>query len=238
MEAPEQTKPAKPKNRSWWIDKKHILHCYASSAGDCIVTSFWGMAEEAATSFHDAELVRATGDINTILGRVEEKRVKDRSLSFIVVGNRPFLVWTRPSASGPDEPGAIGPRDDDFQTLIKALGLKADAAAKPHKRSWVLGPITHKIYCFSSPAGNCLVEGLWGLADGAATSFHDAELVRATGDINTILTRVSAKAGPGRDLSLIVVEGRPFLVWTEPGAVGPHDDSDAVEKALGLKGQA
>ncbi|MDJ0358345.1 hypothetical protein [Paenarthrobacter sp. PH39-S1] len=236
MDAPEQLKPAKPKNRSWWISTNHIVHCYANPAADCVVTSLWGTAEQAATSFHDAELVRATGDINAILTRVEEKKAQGRSLSFIVVGNRPFLVWTTPSATGPDEPGAIGPHDE-FQTLIKALGLKADLAAKPHKRSWILGPITHKIYCFASPAGDCLVHGLWESAGGAATSFHDAELVRATGDINSILTGINAKAGRGKDLSLIVVEDRPFLVWTEPGAVGSHDDPDAIEKALGLKGQ-
>ena len=25
--------------RSWWIDKRHVLHCYASSRADCRVTS-------------------------------------------------------------------------------------------------------------------------------------------------------------------------------------------------------
>jgi hypothetical protein len=83
---------------------------------------------------------------------------------------------------------------------------------------------------------------------------HDAELVRATSEINTILAKAEAAREEGRNLafvvvaispflvkdrsrnlSFIVVEGSPFLIWTEPGAVGPDDDAETVAGALGLR---
>ncbi len=235
MEASGKTKPAKPKSRSWWISTNHVVHCYANPAADCIVTSLWGSSDGAEASFHDAELVKATTEINAILTKVEEKKDQGKRLSFIVVENRPFLIWTVPSATGPDEAGAIGPTDN-FPTIKRVLGLKEEKPAKPHKRSWILSPTTHKIYCFASPAGDCLVQGLWESSDGTATSFHDAELVRATSEINSVLARISENLDRTRDLSFVVIENRPFLVWTEHGAVGPYDDPDTVEEALGLNG--
>ncbi|WP_129545511.1 hypothetical protein [Arthrobacter dokdonensis] len=234
MESSERAMPAKPKKRSWWISTHHVVHCYPNSAADCIVSSLWETSAGVAESFHDAELVRATSEINTILAKAGAAREEGRNLSFVVVANRPFLVWTTPSAEGPDEPGALGP-NDDLDTIKKALGLKMEKPVKPHKRSWVLGPVTHKIYCFASPAGDCLVHGLWETADDAVASFHDAGLARATREINAVLSGVNDKKDRSRNLSFIVVEGSPFLVWTEPGAVGPDDDAETVAGALGLK---
>jgi hypothetical protein len=233
MEASAKAQPPKPKKRSWWISTNHVVHCYVSPAADCIVTGLWETATEAATSFHDAALERATGEINAILAKVRDQGEGERNLSFIVFESRPFLVWTVPSETGPDEAGTIGPGSDP-DTVVKALGLTARKPPKP-SRSWILGPITKKIYCFKSPAGDCLVQGLWEASAGEATSFHDAVLAGATSEINTILAGVNNEGGDSRVLGFIVVAGRPFLVWTDAGSVGPEDDLDVIGEALGLK---
>ena len=69
------------------------------------------------TAFHDAELQQATSEINAILGEITNAN-KDpkRELSFILVKDRHFLVWTRP--------GIVGPDSDD-QTIRRMLRLKA-----------------------------------------------------------------------------------------------------------------
>lgn len=226
-------KPAKPHNRSWWISKKHVAYCYASTSGDCHVTSLWESFDETAASFYDADLARATREINDILTAIRERNSGGKELSFIVAMNRPFLAWTTPSSTGPDEPGTIGP-NDDFDAIKAALGLTAELPAKPHKRSWIMGG-NHIIYCFASPKGDCVVTSLWEASDEAAMSFHDADLARATKEINAILAGIKEKKDPGRNLSFIVVENRLFLVWTDQGAVGPDDDPDTIEEELGLR---
>ncbi|WP_211882874.1 hypothetical protein [Pseudarthrobacter albicanus] len=225
---------AKPAKRSWWIDKGHKVHCYANPAGDCHVTSLADSMEAEATSFYDADLARTTGEINNILTGVRGAKPSGRDLCFIVVENRPFLVWTEPGSTGPDESGAIRP-DDDPQTVRRALGLKQEKPAHPHKRSWLMGP-THIIYCYANPAADCIVTSLWEPSVGMETkSFYDANLDSATKEINRILAGIKEKKQPGRDLSFIVVENRLFLVWTEPGAVGPNNDPQTVREALRLK---
>jgi hypothetical protein len=116
MEAAEKPKPGPPK-RSWWIDKKHVAHCYRNPAGDCLVFPSPGTPAlwEAGGEFYDVRLARATREINDILGRLNDDKDPNKELSFIKVESRLLLVWT--------ECGTIG-LDDDPDTIKKELGLK------------------------------------------------------------------------------------------------------------------
>jgi hypothetical protein len=79
------------------------------------------------------------------------------------------------------------------------------------------------------------VSGL--LESGDVSSFHDAELAHATGEINSILSKTTEKNKDAtRRLSFISVKGRLFLVWTQcEETVGPDDDLETIKKTLHLK---
>lgn len=90
-----------------------------------------------------------------------------------------------------------------------------------------------KVSCFKSPQGGQTVVGLW---EANQSEFHDAELARATKEINEILRRVEKNnRDPERTLSLIEFENRHFLVWASYGTVGPSDDDKTIIKTLKLK---
>ncbi|HLW49251.1 MAG TPA: hypothetical protein VKW09_16010 [bacterium] len=100
--------------------------------------------------------------------------------------------------------------------------------------SWVIGPITRKIYCYKSSRADQVVSKFWE-ADGE-TAYHDADLVNATKEINAILSKVERGNGdPDRQLSLVIFKNRPFLVWASYEIVGPDDDEATIAKALKLK---
>lgn len=110
-----QPKPKpKPEPKYGFTVKDKIVHCFKSPDGGCTVVGLW---EAKPSEFHDAELARATKEINKILGAVQRNnRDPDRTLSFIEFENRHFLVWS--------SCGTVGPSDDD-KTIIKTLKLKA-----------------------------------------------------------------------------------------------------------------
>jgi hypothetical protein len=68
------------------------------------------------------------------------------------------------------------------------------------------------------------------------TDFHDAELARATREINAIVDRIQKNnKDPERNLSFIQFKNRHLLVWATYGAVTPYDDDATIIKALKLK---
>jgi hypothetical protein len=104
----------KPKPKYAWIQSGNYVLCYKSSLGGQDVAKLWESA--GVTEFHDAELARATREINAILSKLERNnRDPKRKLSLIEFQNRPLLVWA--------QYGVVGPEDDD-ETIIKALKLK------------------------------------------------------------------------------------------------------------------
>src|SRR5580698_659320 len=56
---------------------------------------------------------------------------------------------------------------------------------KPSTYSWIIGPISRKLYCFRSSAADQIVSKFWEAEE--PTSYHDAELANATREINTVL---------------------------------------------------
>jgi hypothetical protein len=104
---------------------------------------------------------------------------------------------------------------------------------KPKKYSWILSPTGVK--CFKSDIGGQEVMGLW---EAEESIFHDAELARATREINDILRQVDEKnEDPDRQLGFIEVENRLLLVWSTYDVVGPDDDPDTIRRALRLKAE-
>ena len=68
------------------------------------------------------------------------------------------------------------------------------------------------------------------------TGFHDAELARATKEINAILSEIEkGNKDPERELSFIQFQNRHFLVWAGHGVVGPDDDDETIQKTLRLR---
>lgn len=83
---------ASMKARSWWIDKHHVLHCYASSSADCRVTSLLDLP--AVSDFYDPELRQVTEQINRLFQALAERRPPGMEPSVIIVEGRPLLAWT------------------------------------------------------------------------------------------------------------------------------------------------
>jgi hypothetical protein len=220
---------ARPK-RSWWMDKRHVLHCYSSSRDDCLVSSLVDLPE--VSGFYDAELGRATKQINRLLDAVAKRKPPGMEPSLIVVEDRPFLAWTQPSRVGPDQDGAIGP-DHDPDTIRQALRLKVEEVARGKKRSYILGT-SGTVYCYPSQRGGCVIDKFWESLDAATGSFHDADMAEATLQVNAVLDRLKEARDPGRGLSFISVENALLLVLTEPG-IGPDDEPPVIREALGLK---
>jgi hypothetical protein len=219
-------KPKAPPKRSWWIDKSHVMHCFSSSANDCLI---WPLVElPEASGFYDPELGRGTQHINRVLHALAEHRRGSEQLAVIVVQGRPLLVWTHPSGVGPDEGATIGP-DDDPDTIGQALGLKLAKGAL--KREYVLSD--HLAVCSKGKTNSCVVDKFWESVEPAG-SFYDAELARATKEANAILDGLREAKPPGKELSFIVVESALLLMWTQP-AIGPADEPHVIRHALGLK---
>ncbi len=106
-------KPKPPEPKYSWVRKDKTVSCFKGSGGQTVI-KLWEAAE--LSSFHDAELARATKEINAILSKLEKNnKDPDRGPSFIEFQNRHFLVWASYDVVGPD---------DDEKTIIKALRLK------------------------------------------------------------------------------------------------------------------
>jgi hypothetical protein len=98
--------------------------------------------------------------------------------------------------------------------------------------SWTLDPTG--MICFASPDSYQTVTNLWESTE--LTDFHDAELAKATKEINAILGGIEkSNKDPGRKLSFIRFKNQRLLVWAGYGAVGPDDDHKTIVKALKLK---
>ena len=96
-----------------WVLSPRGMHCYKSKESWQTVTNLWEVGE--LTPFHDAELARATKEINGILSSLEKSnKDSSRKLSFIRFRNRHFLVWAQYAVSEWDEE----------KNVIKELRLK------------------------------------------------------------------------------------------------------------------
>jgi hypothetical protein len=83
-------------------------------------------------------------------------------------------------------------------------------------------------------AGGQTVLNLWEAEE--LTEFHDADLARATREINSIFERIQkGNKDPNRTASLIEFQGRHLVVWANYGTVTPYDDDETIIKALKLK---
>lgn len=222
---PDNTAAATPK-RSWWIDKKHVLHCFSSPANDCLVHSLVDLPE--VSGFYDPELGRATQEINGVFAALAGRKGQGRELAVIVLEGRPLLAWTQPSRVGRDEDGAIGP-DDDPDTIRQALRL---TGAKAVKRTWAVHG--NDAACWADPANNCVVSKFGELVEPPG-SFYDADVARATREVNGILDKLREAKDPDRELSFIVVESALLLIWTRPG-IGPNSEPRLIREAFGLRG--
>jgi hypothetical protein len=99
---------------TWILSPEYGVLCYLYDKPERTLTTLWEAAELSA--FHDAELAKATKEINAILGALEKNnKKKDRKLSFIEFQNRHFLVWAGY--------GAVGPFDEE-RTIVEELKLK------------------------------------------------------------------------------------------------------------------
>ena len=93
-----------------------------------------------------------------------------------------------------------------------------------------------RITCCTSETSTCNVSKLWEV--GELTTFHDSALQEATKEINGILDEARrSNREKDRELNLIQIKDRHFLVWTHGGIVGPHDEDETVRKMLRLKAQ-
>lgn len=222
------TQAAAMAKRSWWIDKKHVLHCYSSSRADCRVTSLVDLPE--VSDFYDPELGRATNDVNRHLHALAQRKPRGKEPAVVIVEGGPLLAWTQPSKAGPAEDGAVTP-DDHPDTIRKALRLKAGAASG-HKRSWVM--LDHKVWCYASPRGDCVVSKFWESLEAREDSFHDPYLSKVTREVNAILDKLREADDSRGALSFVLVENALLLMQTEPG-IGPDDEPQAIRQNLGLR---
>lgn len=104
--------------------------------------------------------------------------------------------------------------------------------AKKKKYSW--SSKDGRVICCASDKSTCTVSKLWEVAQ--LTSFHDAELQKATTEVNAILDELrKSNKDPERHLSFIQIKDRHFLVWADVGIVGPHDEDKTIRKMLRLK---
>jgi hypothetical protein len=120
--------------------------------------------------------------------------------------------------------------------IIAKKGESTMAKPKPKpqpKYSWIQSG--NYVYCFKGWGGQDVAK-LWEAEE--LTEFHNAELARATKEINAILSKVeNNNRHPERKLSLIEFQNRHLLVWARYGVVGQEDDDKTIRKALKLKGR-
>jgi hypothetical protein len=114
--------------------------------------------------------------------------------------------------------------------------MTIDPGKKPIETyAWLCGDQQcDTMLCFKDPWNSQTVCGLWEAKE--LTSFHDADLAKATKKINGILSRIEkANRDKKRKLSFIQFQNRLLLAWAEYGVVGPHDDEKTVMKTLKLR---
>jgi|SRR5579862_2357134 len=105
---------------------------------------------------------------------------------------------------------------------------------KPNPKTYSWSEKDGKVHCCTSKESTCTVAGFWEVEE--LTAFHDVQLQEATREINAILEDLKKRnRDSGRDLSLIQIQDRHFLVWTHPGPVGPDDGDRAIRRMLRLK---
>ncbi|HEY2457809.1 MAG TPA: hypothetical protein VGI13_10940 [Candidatus Acidoferrum sp.] len=103
---------------------------------------------------------------------------------------------------------------------------------KGTKYSWILS--TDGVVCYKNPTAFQTLTNLWEA--GELSTWHDADLAKATKKINTILGDLEKKNKDSkRKLSFVQFQNRHFLVWANYGFVGPDDDDATIEKTLRLK---
>ncbi len=89
------------------------------------------------------------------------------------------------------------------------------------------------VTCAKGRGGQTVMK-LWEAEE--LTEFHDADLARATKEINAIVDRIEKNnKDPNRTASFIEFQGRHLMVWANYGAVTPYDDDDTIIKALRLR---
>lgn|SRR5262249_17180892 len=111
--------------------------------------------------------------------------------------------------------------------------MQLEGTRKPHDHQYVIDPDRKHVTCAKGRGGQSVV-GLWEAEE--LTDFHDADLARATKEINAIFDKIEKNnKNPERTLSLIEFQGRHLMVWANYGAVTPYDDDDTIIKALKLK---
>ena len=109
----------------------------------------------------------------------------------------------------------------------------AEKNSKGKTYSWILDPLDGMLY-FESDYSYQTLTGLWEVTE--LSTFHDAELAKATKEINAILKRAEeSNKDPERKLSFIRFHNQHFLVWARYGAVGPSDEPETIIRKLKLK---
>jgi len=102
---------------------------------------------------------------------------------------------------------------------------------KPNQYNYIIKG--RHVTCSSGP-GAQTVMGLWEAEE--LSDFHDADLARATKEINAIVDRVEkSNENPKRTLSLIRFQNRHLMVWAHYDSVTPYDDEDTIIEALKLR---
>ena len=113
-----------------WSFDKGTMNCCASDESSCNVGKLW---EGARSLFHDAELQKATSEINGILDEVRRGNRDDaRELHFVQIEDRHLLAWVNSDL--------VGSSADD-QTISKMLRLKRDRSPRaPTRQARVARP--------------------------------------------------------------------------------------------------
>ena len=109
------------------------------------------------------------------------------------------------------------------------------------KRIWLASYGTH-VYCCSGRPHSC--HNLRLLEAEENDDFHPPELVRATDQINEILTELRPQAPPDRHLALVDTNVGLLLIWAEgierPDDISPYvtaqSPQEEINAALGLAG--
>ena len=106
---------------------------------------------------------------------------------------------------------------------------------KPAQRKYILTAVGDKVVinCPQDKADNCFEGRL--LETTRPTEFHDIELVRATKQINQILSRVRRNSRSNdNEISFINFQSRIMLVWSTHSSIDNSDDTK-VARVLHLK---
>jgi hypothetical protein len=91
-----------------------------------------------------------------------------------------------------------------------------------------------KMNCCESKTSTCNLTKLWEVA--GLSTMHDAELQKATKEINAILDGVrQTNRDSSRDLHFVQIEDRHLLAWVHSDLVGPLNDDQVISKMLRLK---